>query len=94
MNKAREARAKAEAEFVDRARAWADGNAKGEADITRIAYKTIDKVKFEARSRNNAIAVNRVAVEAVAKIRFSAKTQGAKRERRWRMRQGKRLRLR
>ena len=94
MNKAREARAKAEAEFVERERAWAEAKAKGEAYVTRIAYKTIYKVKFEARSRNNANAVNRVAVEAVAKIRFSAKIQGAKRERRWRMRQGKRLRLR
>ena len=30
--------------------------------------------------RNNANAVNRVEVEAAAKIRFSSKTQGAKRD--------------
>ena len=59
-----------------------------------LIYKTIDKVDFEARSRNNANAVNRAAVEAATKIRFSAKIQGAKRERRWRLKQGKRLRLR
>ena len=36
MNKAREARETAEAEFVERERAWAEAKAKGEADIARL----------------------------------------------------------
>ena len=39
MRKAREARAKAEAEFVERERAWAEAKAKGEAEIARLSDK-------------------------------------------------------
>ena len=62
MRKVRKARAKDEAEFVDRARAWAKSKEKGEAEISRIADKTRWKAKFETRARKNANAVNRAAV--------------------------------
>ena len=39
MRKAREARAKAEDEFVERARAWTEVKAKGEAEIARLSDK-------------------------------------------------------
>ena len=73
MRKAREARAKAEAEFIERERAWAEAKAKGEAEIARLTDKSREKAEFEARVRKNSNAVNRAAVEASAKIRFSAK---------------------
>ena len=46
MRKARVARAKAEADFVDRARAWAEAKAKGEADISRFDVKAREKAEF------------------------------------------------
>ena len=78
MRKAREARAKDEAEFVDRARAWAKSKEKGEAEISRIADKAREKAEFEARVRKNDNAVNKATTEAAARIRFSEKIQGAK----------------
>ena len=78
MRKAREARAKAEAEFIERERAWAEAKAKGEAEIARLDDKSREKDAFEARARKNANTINMAAVEATAKIRFSAKIQGAK----------------
>ena len=54
------------------------GQNKGGSEIARLADKARDKAKFESRARKNANAVNRVAVEASAKIKFSAKFQGAK----------------
>ena len=39
MRKAREKRAKAEADFVERARAWAEAKSKEEADIARLSDK-------------------------------------------------------
>ena len=56
------------------------GQSKGGVDITRLADKARERSEFEARARKNANALNRTAVEAVAKISFSAKIQGAKRE--------------
>ena len=79
MRKAREARAKAEAKFVERERELAYAKAKGGADTARLADNAREKAKFEARVRKNSNAVNRAAVEAAAKIRFSAKIQVAKR---------------
>ena len=81
MRKARKAKAKAKAETAGRERAWDGARDKEKADITRIADKDRGKAEFEARARNNTNAVNRAAVEAAAKIRFSAEIQGAKRDR-------------
>ena len=53
---------------------------RGEAEIARLADKAREKAKFEASARKNAKYVNRAAVETASKIRFSAKIQGAKRE--------------
>ena len=81
MRKVREAKSKAEAEFLERARAWSKAKAKENTDIARISEETRDKSKFEAKARNNVNSVNRAAVEDTAKIRFSADIQKAKRER-------------
>ena len=43
MRKVRKARAKDEAEFVEKARAWAEAKAKGEAETARIADKAREK---------------------------------------------------
>ena len=80
MRKARDARAKYEAEFVERVRTWSEAKEKGKAQIARLSDKAREKAEFEARARKNANSVNGAAVEAAAKIRFSVKIQGAKRE--------------
>ena len=90
--KEREAREKMEAETVERERAWAEAKARDKADISRIAAEAREKAEFEVRVRKNANAVNRGAVEAATKIRFSDEIQ-RKRERGRRLRQGPRLRL-
>ena len=70
---------KAEAEFAKRAWAWAEAKAKKKAYIARLADEAREKSEFEARERKNTNIVNRAAVEADSKSRFSAKIQGAKR---------------
>ena len=70
------------------------GQSKEEVEISMISDKAGEKVKFEARARKNANAVNRAAVEADSKIRASSKIQGAKIERGWGLRQGRRISLR
>ena len=39
MSKAREAKAKAEAEFVEKASSWAEAKVKEEAEIASLVYK-------------------------------------------------------
>ena len=79
MRKAREARAKAEAETAERARAWDEAKAREKAYISRLGDEDREKTKFKARASKNAKALNRTAVEAASKIRESADIQGANR---------------
>ena len=83
MRKERESKAKAEAEaeFIERSRAWAEAKAKEKAYISRLSEKAREKADFKAWARENANSVNRAAVKAASKIRFSVKIQGTKRER-------------
>ena len=59
MRKARELKAKAEADTVERARAWAEAKDKENADINRLADKAREKADFKDRARKNDKAVNR-----------------------------------
>ena len=80
MSKERESKTKFQAEFVERSRAWADAKTKEDTHIARISDKVREKADIDARARKNANTVHTAAVEAVAKIRFSDKIQGSKRE--------------
>ena len=57
-----EARAKAEAEFVERARAWAEAKAKEKANIARLDDEDRDNSEFKANIRKNVNVVNRAPV--------------------------------
>ena len=53
MRKARDARAKADAEFVEKARSRAAAKSKGEAEISRLADKAREKNSSrQGRGRN------------------------------------------
>ena len=69
---ARKERANVEGETTERERAWAKSKAREKAEIARLSDEASDKNEFEARERKNANVVNGAAVEAAAKIRFSA----------------------
>ena len=60
---------KAEAETVERSRAWDKAKAKEKAKIARIAAEAREKAGDEARVRVKGNAVQRAVVEAVANIR-------------------------
>ena len=79
--KAREAKDEAEDDFSERSWAWDEAKAKEKVYIVRLADEATEKAEFEARARNNAKIVNRVAVEAATKIRASDEIQGANRKR-------------
>ena len=79
--KAREAKAKNEADFAETERAWAEVKAKEKTEIARLADEAREKAKINARVRKNTNAVNMAAVEAFVKFRFSDNIQGSKRER-------------
>ena len=68
-------KAKVEADIADMARAWAEAKAREKAEIARLADEAREKTKFEARARNNENVINMTAVEASAKISFSADIQ-------------------
>ena len=60
---------------------WDKAKPKKDTEIARISDKAKERVKFEARARNNANTVNRAAVEASAKKVLVPKSR-EKRERR------------
>ena len=78
--KAREAKAKAEADTVERARSWVNTKAKKKADITRVNAESMEGERAEAEARvgEKTNAVQRAVVEATAKIR--AKTEARRRK--------------
>ena len=72
MRKAREAKAKseAEAESADRSSTWAKSKYKKKAEIARIDDEVREKAGAETRARKKFNAARRVEEEAVAEIRF------------------------
>ena len=72
--KAMEAKIKAEAETVERARAWVKSKAEDKVDITRVNAEYRERARTEAkeRARDKTNAIQRVAAEAAAKIRVKA----------------------
>ena len=58
---------------MKRSRAWVEDKARERSDISRLAAEDRERTKFEERARKSANVVNRAAVEASAKIRFSGK---------------------
>ena len=77
--KAREARAKCEADFVESAKTWANATTGERADIARLAYENRNKANFEASARNNPKIVNRATSEKKAK----AEAETVERARAW-----------
>ena len=72
--KAMEAKIKAEAETVERARAWVKANAEDKVDITRVNAESRERARTEAKEivREKTNDIQRVAAEAAAKIRVNA----------------------
>ena len=68
-----------EAETAEMEKSWAEEKSRDKAEISRLADKASEKTEFKARVRKNYNVVNREAVEAATRIRFSAKIQLANR---------------
>ena len=69
------AKVKVEAETVEMVRASAKVKAREKVDISRLSDEAREKTEFDSRARKNDNVVNMAAVEAAAKIRFSAEIQ-------------------
>ena len=68
-----------EAETAEMKKSWAEEKARDKAEISRLADKASEKTEFKARVRKNDNVVNREAMEAATKIRFSSEIQLANR---------------
>ena len=74
---------KAEADTVERSRAWAEAKAKEKAEIARVNTEARDRAREEAKARvwEKNDAVQRAAAEASVRIISKAETRRAKRDR-------------
>ena len=81
--KAREAKAKVEAETAERERVrmWAEAKYKEKADIVKLSGKARDKAEAEMRVGKKSNAARRVAEEDFYEIRVSVEVKRANRER-------------